>query len=95
MSQRTHRSAKFKANVAIDAIKEQKTLAELSSQYEIHRIQISKWKSQLLSGAPEIFSDNRKKSSKDDEVLRDELYKQIGQLKVELDFIKKKYSVFD
>ena len=82
-------SAEFKARVALDALQEQKTLAELSSLYEVNSTQIVKWKKELLLRATEIFA----KESKDNlafEKKESELYRQIGQLKVELDWLKKK-----
>lgn len=82
--------ATFRAKVALEAVKGEKTLAELSSTFEVHPNQICKWKKQLLESLPDLFTDRRKKKEKDSEELVDELYRQIGQLKVELDWLKKK-----
>ena len=89
-SGRRQHGAQFKAKVAIEAIKAVKTTNELGALYEVHPTQITKWKKQLLSEAPGVFSDRRSKVRADDEALRDRLYQQIGQLKVELDWLKKK-----
>ena len=80
----------FKAKVALEAIKKEKTIAQLSSEYGVHANQINQWKKRLLEELPEIFSKKRQKKEKDTEDLQDELYRQIGQLKVELDWLKKK-----
>lgn len=84
-------SAEFKAKVALEAIKEQKTLSELSNQFQIHPNQISQWKKQLLGEAKEIFSRTAKNNQKHQQELEAQLYQQIGQLKVELDWLKKKF----
>ncbi len=89
-------SPSFKAKVALAAIKGDKSLSELSSQYQVHPNQVSKWKKQLLTNVAIVFSDGRiKKVSQDDQALRDRLYQQIGQLQVELDWVKKKSELFD
>lgn len=88
--QRKRHSADFKARVALEAIKENKTLNELAKEYEVHQVQISKWKKQLLEALPDAFSSRRAKSEGDEEALKATLYQQIGQLKVELDWLKKK-----
>lgn len=80
----------FKAKVALEALRERKTLSELASHYDLHPNQISNWKQQLLDQADELFVDGRKKRKKDDhEALEAQLYQQIGQLKVENDWLKK------
>ena len=79
----------FKAKVALEAIKEEKTSAELSSQYQVHPGQIRNWKGTLKKGATDLFNGNRKKTEDNKDKLIEELYKQIGQLKVELDWLKK------
>lgn len=81
--------AAFRAKVALEAVKEEKTLAELSSIYGVHANQISGWKKHLLASLPDLFTDRRKKRDKQQEELIEELYRQIGQLKVELDWLKK------
>ena len=83
-------SNKFKARVALEAIKGDKTIAELSSMYGVHTSQIMKWKKKVLENIPEIFSNKREEEKKGAEEIQDELYKQIRQLKVELDWLKKK-----
>ena len=93
-NKRRNQSAAFKAKVALAAAKEDKTIAELASQYEVHPSQIAKWKKQLLESLPEIFSCRQQKEQQDQEALTAQLYQQIGQLKVELDWLKKK-SGFD
>ncbi len=89
-AKRKRYSAKFKSKVALEALKEQKTMSELSSQYGVHVNQISLWKKQLLIEAENVFSNKRDRKEKEQENLEAELYKQIGQLKVELDWLKKK-----
>ena len=83
-------STAFKAKVAVEALKGEKTIAELSSEYGVHSNQIRQWKKKLVEELPDIFSDRRKRSEKEGEELASELYRQIGQLKVELDWLKKK-----
>lgn len=85
----------FKARVALEAIKEQKTIAELSSIYSVHPTQITKWKQRALVGLEQLFSDKWKKDEgKKDELLR-VLYEQIGKLKVEGDWLKKKIGLIE
>jgi transposase-like protein len=79
----------FKARVALEAIKGHKTIAELSSSFGVHGTQIASWKKQALEEFPRLFSDPRSAKGAD-EALVSMLYQQIGQLKVELDWLKKK-----
>jgi len=83
-------NGKFKAKVALEAIKGDKTIAELSSIYGVHTSQIMKWKKKVLEQISEIFSSKKEEREKRAEEIQDELYKQIGQLKVELDWLKNK-----
>ncbi len=85
----------FKSKVALAAAKGDKTLAELASQYEVYPNQISAWKKQLLSGVSDLFEEAGKRKPPEDEVESAQLYEQIGRLKVELDWLKKKASLFD
>jgi transposase len=82
--------AAFKAKVALAACRGDKTTAQLASEYEVHAGQVTAWKKQLLSGAAELFEDRRGK--RPDESLADEqeLYEQIGRLKMEVEWLKKK-----
>ena len=89
-NQRKKFSAAFKAKVALAAAKGDRTIAELASEFGVHPNQISKWKKQLLDGLPEIFAHHRQQDRRDQQELTDRLYQQIGQLKVELDWLKKK-----
>jgi transposase len=83
-------SGKFKGKVAVEAVKEDKTIAELASQYEVHPTQITAWKQHMLAHVEELFVDKRRKHEQEQAELVEELYRQIGQLKVELDWVKKK-----
>ena len=85
----------FKAKVALEALKEQKTIAELSSMYAVHTTQITKWKHQALDILAAGFSAGQKQREKDDRELVAELYQQIGRLKVQVDFLKKKMGIFE
>ena len=80
----------FKAKVALEAIKEHKTSAELASLYQVHPGQIRNWKAVVMKGLLDLFSDRRKGKEQDNETLISELYRQIGQQKVDLDWLKKK-----
>jgi len=90
MNKRKRYSAEFKAKVAVEALKEQKTLSELAAQYQIHAVQISTWKKQLLDGAALIFNNSTNNNQKKQQNLEDHLYQEIGRLKIELDWLKKK-----
>ena len=90
MKTRTTYSAEFKAKLALEVIKGNRTLAEIASEAQVHPNLLTQWKRQLLESLPSVFSDKRAKENKEQEVLTDQLYQQIGQLKVELDWLKKK-----
>jgi len=90
MNKRKRYSAEFKAKVAVDALKEQKTLSELANQYQIHSVQISNWKKQLLDGSALIFKNSTNNNQKKQQNLEAHLYQEIGRLKIELDWLKKK-----
>jgi len=87
-------TAAFKAKVALAALKQDKTISQLSAQFKVHPIVISRWKAQLLQSADVVFKDGRSKKKSDDPDI-DKLYQEIGRLKVELDWVKKKSEEFD
>ncbi len=91
---RKNYTATEKAKIALEVLKGKVTQSEITSKYGVHSTQILSWKKQLLEALPEIFSDKRREKNKDQEELIEELYKQIGQLKVELDWLKKKSELF-
>jgi transposase-like protein len=86
--QRKRYSADIKAKVALEAIKGHKTANEIASDYGVHPTQIAQWKKQVLDEVPHIFSAQERRE-KSDEALIATLYQEIGQLKVELDWLKK------
>jgi transposase len=85
---RRKHSALFKAKVALEAIKGEATIAEIASRYEIHPNLVTKWKKALQDEAASIFSEDHARQKKQDKNLVAQLYQQIGQLKVENDFLE-------
>ena len=79
--------------MALEAVKGEKTIAQISSEYGVHPNQISQWKKKLLEELPELFSEKRRSREVNKEDLEAELYRQIGQLKVELEWLKKKSQI--
>jgi transposase-like protein len=89
-TQRRQRSAEFKAKVALEAIRGERTINELAAEYGVHPVQITQWKKVVLEEVPKLFASRHGAKSKEEEALKAALYQQIGQLKVELDWLKKK-----
>ena len=83
-------SAAFKAKVALAAARGDKTTAELAAKFGVHTNQILSWKKQLLEGVPELFADGRRHREGEPSAGEDELYEQIGRLKMEVEWLKKK-----
>jgi len=94
MSLRKRYDGRFKAQVVLEALRNQSTIAQLAGSYGVHPNQITKWKRQLLDELPHVFTKKREKGQQEHEELVSELYRQIGQLKVELDWVKKKCNLF-
>ena len=95
MTTRKQRSPQFKARVVIEAIRGQKTLSQLASQFKVHPIQIAKWRKAALEQMPELFVDGRTRKLRSGETDNNALYEEIGRLKVELDWLKKKVGMLD
>ena len=88
MSQgRRKHSPAFKAKVALEAVKGQETVAQLAARYEVHPGQIQAWKKALVEGASGVFGSGKDQKSKGDAAMITRLYQEIGQLKVERDFL--------
>ena len=92
---RTKYAARFKSQVALAAIKEDRTVNELASKFEVHATLVHGWKKQLLAGAESIFADGARAATVATESVQAELYEQIGRLKMELEWLKKKAAAFD
>jgi transposase-like protein len=90
---RKHHSAEQKAKIALAAIKGQQTINEIASDFGVHPTQVALWRKQILTEAPSLFVSSRSKKSDDTEELQSRLYQEIGQLKVELDWLKKKSGI--
>jgi putative transposase len=86
------RAAAFKAKVAIEAAKQNKTLADLAKAYGVHPVQISQWKKQLLDGAESLFRDGRRRDQDDALARQAELFEQIGRLNMEVEWLKKRLA---
>jgi transposase-like protein len=80
----------FKLKVALETYKNEKTLAQIASEYQVHSTQIHLWRNQLKQEGPAIFQRTKDREKEELKTLTDELYRQIGQLKVERDWLKKK-----
>jgi transposase-like protein len=89
-TERRRHSSEFKAKVALEALKGHKTLNELASECGVHPVQIAQWKKQAQEGLPGVFESPTSRRERVDQALIDQLYQQIGQLKVELDWLLKK-----
>src|SRR5438477_12053526 len=85
----------LKAKVAVEAIQAHKTAAQIAQMFGVHPTQVGGWKKQALAGLPDIFGNGREQMRQQADADKDELYKQIGQLKVELDFLKKRAGLID
>jgi len=83
-------AAAFKARVALEAAKQTRTLAELARAFQVHPVQISQWKKQLLDGMESLFGDGRRRERDQGLVIQAELYEQIGRLNMEVEWLKKK-----
>jgi len=87
---RKQHSPKFKAKMAVEAIRGERTLSQLGSQYHVHPVQIGQWRKTALEQMAELFTDSRTRKRSNGEVEKDALYEEIGRLKMELDWLKKK-----
>ncbi len=87
---RKRHSAAFKARVALEAAKQDKAIAQLAKEHQVHPVQISQWKKQLLDGLEGLFENGSASRRPDPEKVQAELYEQIGRLQMELAWVKKK-----
>jgi transposase-like protein len=90
MTVRRQHGAEFKAKAALEALRGERTINELAAEYGVHPVQVTQWKKVVLEEVPQLFSRRRGAKAKEEEALKAILYQQIGQLKVELDWLKKK-----
>jgi transposase len=92
MNKRRSHTNEFKARIALEAVRADRTINEIASEYKIHPNMVTKWKKQLMERLPDVFEHGMKE--KPDDAEKEELYKQIGKMKVELDWLKKKAGLF-
>lgn len=88
-------SKEFKAKVALEAIKGQRTINELAQEFRVHPNQIGLWKKQALASLPEVFGSGKDREHEQMEMERDRLYRKVGQLQVQVDFLKKNIGHLD
>ena len=88
-------SPQFKARVALEAIRGERTLSQLGSQFKVHPMQIAKWRKAAIDQLPDLFVDGRTRKPAGTEADSGALYQEIGRLKVELDWLKKKVGMLD
>jgi len=89
-------TAKFKTTVVLEILKEEKTVSEIASQYEVHPNQLTKWRKEAINGLTSVLEDGRRKSDKEKEALEkktQELYTEIGKLTTQLNWLKKKSGI--
>jgi transposase-like protein len=91
--QRRQHSGEFKAKVVLEALRGERTLNDIAADYGVHPLQITQWKKVALEGLPQVLSSRRGTRQKEADALKAALYQQIGQLKVELDWMKKKVGL--
>ena len=91
---RKRHPAAFKARVALEAAKQTRTIAELAKAYQVHPVQISQWKKQLLDGVETLFRDGRRREREQGEAVQTELYEKIGRLNMEIEGMKKRLARF-
>jgi transposase-like protein len=84
------RNESFKAKVALEAVKGLRTVNQIAGEYKVHPTQVGQWKKLLISQAPSLFGRGQSRSEAAQAELKDELYRQIGRLKMELEWLKKK-----
>jgi len=94
MTKRKQHTAAFKAQVALAALKGDKTVNEVAAQFGVHPTLIHDWKKKLLAGAAGVFEGGAKAASPSTEGPQAELFEQIGRLKMELEWVKKKAAAF-
>ena len=92
MSRRQH-SGEFKAKVVLEALRGERTINELAAEYGVHPMQITQWKRVALEELPQVLSSRRGTRQKEEDALKATLSQQIGQLKVELDWMKKQVGL--
>ena len=92
MQRRQHRG-EFKAKVVLEALRGERTMNEIAADSGVHPLQITQWKKVALEGLPTLLSSRRSTKHREEEVLKAALYQQIGQLKVELDWLKKTWAM--
>ncbi len=90
VKKRRRHSAAYKFRIALEALEGSKTIGQLSSEHEVHPNMIRAWKRQLLEGGPSVFASNGERKQREQEAQEAELYEQIGRLKMELEWLKKK-----
>lgn len=88
-------ASSLKATVALAAVKGDRTVSQLASQYDVHPALVQSWKKQLLANAPSVFASGAATSDVNGEAMQTELYEQIGRLQMELAWLKKKVARFD